>query len=141
MCGIHPERKLIMNASFFSSFLLDCPSKHFYAGVEPIIHDDISTHMSSCVGGSISGVIVIFTGSVLVHQRNRNAPDVKDAAVVIDMLLAFIFCYTLIFTVMEPCRASIKGVYVSFGQHPQSLSQSFPLIFHRLSRMSRSNVQ
>lgn len=97
--------------------------------------------MSACVGGSISGIIIIFTGSVLVHQRNRNAPDVPDSAVVVDMLLAFVFCYTLIFTVMEPLRASIKAVYVSFGQHPQSLSQSFPLIFHRLSRMSRSNAQ
>ena len=28
------------------------------AGVEPIIHDDISTHISACVGGSISGAII-----------------------------------------------------------------------------------
>jgi hypothetical protein len=97
--------------------------------------------MSACVGGSISGVIVIFTGSVLVHQRNRNSPDVSDSAIVLDMVLAFVFCYTLIFTVMEPLRASIKAVYVSFAQHPQSLSQAYPLIFHRLSRMSHSNLQ
>jgi hypothetical protein len=97
--------------------------------------------MSACVGGSISGVIVIFTGSVLVHQRNRNHPEVSDSAVLLDMLLAFVFCYTLIFTVMEPLRAAIKAVYVSFAQHPQSLSQSYPLIYHRLSRMSQSNLQ
>jgi hypothetical protein len=110
------------------------------AGVEPIIHDDISTHMSSCVGGSISGLIVLFTGAVLTHQRNRNNPGIPDSAVVIDMLLSFFFCYTLIFTVMEPLRASIKAVYVCFAQHPESLSQAFPLIFHRLTRMSRSNL-
>lgn len=110
-------------------------------GVEPIINDDISTHMSACVGGSVSGIIVIFTGSVLVHQRNRSSSDISDSAIVLDMILAFIFCYTLIFTVMEPLRASIKAVYVSFAQHPQSLSQAFPLIFHRLSRMSQSNLQ
>jgi hypothetical protein len=65
---------------------------------------------------------------------------VSDSAIVLDMLLAFVFCYTLIFTVMEPLRASIKAVYVSFAQHPQSLSQAYPLIFHRLSRMSESNL-
>ena len=37
---------------------------------------------------------------------------------------------------MEPLRASIKAVYVSFAQHPQSLSQAFPLLYHRLSRIS-----
>ncbi len=111
------------------------------AGVEPIIHEDISTHISSCVGGTVSGIIILFTGSVLVHQRNRNNPDVADSAVALDMVIAFYFCYTLIFTVMEPLRASIKAVYVCFAQHPEALSQAFPLIFHRLSRMSQSNVQ
>ncbi|KAG7368003.1 plasma-membrane choline transporter family protein [Nitzschia inconspicua] len=110
------------------------------AGVEPIIHDDISTHMSACVGGSVSGLIVLLTGAVLTHQRNRNASHAPDSAIVLDMLMAFYFCYTLIFTVMEPLRASIKAVYVCFAQHPDSLSQAFPLIFHRLTRMSQSNL-
>uniref|UniRef100_A0A7S4AP59 Choline transporter-like protein n=1 Tax=Pseudo-nitzschia australis TaxID=44445 RepID=A0A7S4AP59_9STRA len=111
------------------------------AGVEPIIHDDISTHMSACVGGSVSGVIILFTGAILVHQRNRNDPGVPDSAVALDMVIAFFFCYTLIFTVMEPLRASIKAVYVCFAQHPEALSQAYPLIFHRLSRMSQSNLR
>ena len=111
------------------------------AGVEPIIHEDIATHISSCVGGTVSGIIILFTGSVLVHQRNRNNPDIADSAVALDMVIAFYFCYTLIFTVMEPLRASIKAVYVCFAQHPEALSQAFPLIFHRLSRMSQSNMQ
>jgi hypothetical protein len=41
---------------------------------------------------------------------------------------------------MEPLRASIKAVYVCFAQHPQSLSQAFPLIYHRLSRISQANT-
>jgi len=57
-----------------------------------------------------------------------------------NVLLSFILDYTLIFTVMEPLRAAIKAVYVSFAQHPQSLSQAFPLIFHRLSRLSESQA-
>jgi len=111
------------------------------AGVVPIIHDDISTHMSACVGGSFSGIIILFTGFILVHQRNRNDPGVADSAIALDMVLAFFFCYTLVFTALEPLRASIKAVYVCFAQHPEALSQAFPLIFHRLRRMSQSNLQ
>jgi hypothetical protein len=111
-----------------------------FAGVEPILHDDISTHMCACTGGSVSGIIVIFTGYVLLHQRKTTKEYISDLEVVENMLLAFIISYTLIFTVMEPLRASIKAVYVSFAQHPRSLSQAFPLIFHRLSRLSESNV-
>jgi hypothetical protein len=109
------------------------------AGVEPILHDDITTHMCSCIGGSITGVIVIITGNLLLHQR-KNYDDVDDVAVVENMLVAFILSYTLIFTVMEPLRASIKAVYVSFAQSPRSISQAFPLIFHRLCRLSESNL-
>jgi hypothetical protein len=113
----------------------------YLLGVEPIIHDDISTHISACVGDSITAAIVNFTGIILVHQKNRNSPNISDSAIILDMILAYLFCYTLIFTAMEPLRASIKAVYVSFAQQPQSISQSFPLIFHRLSRMSQSNLQ
>jgi hypothetical protein len=121
--------------------VLDINSYPFrLAGVEPMIHEDISTHMSSCVGGACTSLIVLFTGFVLVHQRNRNHPEIGDSAVFIDMSLAFVFCYTLIFTVMEPLRASIKAVYISFAQYPHALSQSFPLIYHRLKRMSESNL-
>mmetsp|Transcript_1291 Transcript_1291/g.1725 ORF Transcript_1291/g.1725 Transcript_1291/m.1725 type:complete len:702 (+) Transcript_1291:102-2207(+) len=110
------------------------------SGVEPIIHDDITTHMCASVGGSVSGIIVIFTGYVLIVDRRSSKNAVSDFQVFEDMLLAFILCYTLIFTVMEPLRASIKAVYVSFAQHPRSLSQAYPLIFQRLRRVSESNI-
>jgi len=92
--------------------------------------------MCAAVGGGISGVIVIITGYILVHQSS-NASDWEIAET---LLLSFILSYTLLFTVMEPLRAAIKAVYVSFAQHPRSLSQAFPLIFHRLSRLSETNT-
>jgi hypothetical protein len=110
------------------------------SGVEPIIHDDITTHMCACVGGAISSVIVIVTGYVLVHQRKNSSPRATDWEVAETMLLSFILSYTLLFTVMEPLRASIKAVYVSFAQNPRALSQAYPLIYHRLSRLSESQV-
>ena len=45
-------------------------------------------------------------------------------------------CYLILSTLIEPLRASIKAVYVSFAQHPESFSLAFPLVFHRLSRIS-----
>lgn len=106
------------------------------SGVEAIIHDDISTHICSCVGGVVSGIIVILTGHVLLQQRKNASEPVSDVQILENMLLAFVLSYTMIFTVMEPLRASIKAVYVSFAQHPRGLSQAFPLIYHRLTRLS-----
>lgn len=53
-----------------------------------------------------------------------------------NLLLSFYLSYTVLFAALEPLRASIKAVYVSFAQHPDSLSAAFPLIYHRLSRLS-----
>lgn len=96
----------------------------------------MTTHMCSSICGSVSGFIVVLIGLVLSHRRS----GLSDEAIVHTMLLAFLFCYTLLFTLMEPFRASIKAIYVSFGERPQSLSQAFPLIFHRLSRISDDNL-
>ena len=52
------------------------------------------------------------------------------------MLLAYVICYTILFTVLEPLRAAIKAVYVCFAETPVSLSRAFPLIYQRLSRIS-----
>jgi hypothetical protein len=108
------------------------------SGVEPILHDDITTHMCACMCGSISGTIIIFFGLILDHHQV--ADHLSDTMVVQSMLLAFLFCYVILFTVLEPLRAAIKAVYVCFAQHPESLSQAFPLIFHRLTRISEANL-
>ena len=106
-------------------------------GVESILHDDITTHICSCIGGTITGVIVILTGNLLL--RHRRSYDFDDVSIVENMFVAFILSYTLIFTVMEPLRASVKAVYVSFAHCPRSISRAFPLIYHRLCRISEQN--
>lgn len=109
------------------------------SGVEPILHDDISTHMCASVGGAVAGLIVLLTGSLAAHQKRP--PAVTDWHMAENLLVAFVLAYTLIMTVMEPLRAAIKASYVAFAQHPQSLSQAFPLIYHRLTRLSSSNTR
>lgn len=95
--------------------------------------------MCSCVGGALSGIIVLVTGSLLLHQRKNYDGEITDGQVGTNMIAAFVLSYTLIFTVMEPLRAAIKAVYVSFAQHPESLSRAFPIIYHRLQRLSVAN--
>ena len=114
-------------------------------GVEPIIHDDITTHMcSAALCSVVSGCIVVLFGMLLTTHRNTttssknaagNAP-LDDLSLLEILLFAYILCYTLLFTALEPLRAAIKAVYVCFAEHPLSLSQAFPLIYQRLSRIS-----
>lgn len=109
------------------------------SGLEPILHEDITTHMCTCIAGSMSGLIVLITTHLLMHQRKAYA-EVNDTHVVESMLFSFILSYTLIFTALEPLRAAIKASYVAFAQNPRCLSQAFPLIYYRLSRLSESNL-
>lgn len=88
----------------------------------------------------MAGLTVMFTGFIAMHQRNADGEVVDDWDLAANLLLSFVLSYTMIFTVMEPLRAAIKALYVAFAQHPRSLSQAFPLIYHRLTRLSESNV-
>jgi len=109
------------------------------SGLEPILHEDITTHMCTSIAGSMTGIIVLITTYLLLHQR-KSHPEVSDFHVVEAMLISFILSYTLIFTALEPLRAAIKASYVAFAQNPRCLSQAFPLIYYRLCRMSESNL-
>ena len=110
------------------------------AGVESIIHDDITTHMCSSVGHLVAGTIVLFFGMILVTHRNTfSSSPLADASLLEVLLFAYMLCYTILLTVLEPLRAAIKAVYVCFAEHPMSLSQAFPLIYQRLSRISEAS--
>jgi len=106
------------------------------SGVESILIEDISSHMCSSISKLITGILTIFGAIILLYQKSGK---VSDVVVCETMIISYIMCYTILFTIMEPLRASITAVYVCFAQHPQSLSQAFPLVFHRLSRISEDN--
>lgn len=109
------------------------------SGVEQVLHDDISTHMCACVGGTVAGVIVIVTHFTMMQQL-KDTTHTTDKEVVVSIFLDFILSYTLLFTAMEPIRASIKAIYISFAQHPRSFRLAYPLIYHRLNRLSETHV-
>jgi len=112
------------------------------SGVESIIHDDITTHMCSSVGHLVAGSIVMIFGMLLVTHRNSfssSGDPLGDASLLEVLLFSYVLCYTILFTALEPLRAAIKAVYVCFAEHPLSLSQAFPLIYQRLSRISEAS--
>ena len=128
---------------YIISFATACISEMYVfdtAGVESIIHDDITTHMCSSVGHLVAGTIVLFFGMILVTHRNTfSSSPLADASLLEVLLFAYMLCYTILLTVLEPLRAAIKAVYVCFAEHPMSLSQAFPLIYQRLSRISEAS--
>ena len=93
---------------------------------------------------AVAGVITLFETFILSKHRgiqeSTSLPILSDRDVCEAMFLSFMFSFVMLFTIMEPLRASVKAVYVCFAQHPQSLSQAYPLIFHRLSRISDANL-
>ena len=107
----------------------------WYLGVESIIHDDITTHICFSVGHLLAGTIPLIFGVLLVAHQNSSFSSTlsmlatnKDASLLEVLLFSYIFCYTILFTALEPLQAAIKVVYVCFAEHPLSLSQAFPLI-------------
>lgn len=114
------------------------------SGVESIIHDDITTHMCSSVGHLVAGSTASVFGIMLIaHQNSSFASSSStladnDASLLEVLLFSYALCYTILFTALEPLRAAIKAVYVCFAEHPSSLSQAFPLIYQRLSRISEA---
>ena len=86
------------------------------------MNDDISSRMCTSVSKAISIILVILIGQPLSLRMS----GIEHSTVCEIMVVTFIMCFLILNTMMEPLRASIKAVYVSFAQHPQSLSQAFP---------------
>ena len=97
------------------------------------MEDDISSHMCTSICKAISTVIVII---IIGQPLSRRSSGLDHATVCEIMVITYLMCYMILSTMIEPLRSSIKAVYVSYAQHPQSLSQAFPLLYHRLSRIS-----
>ena len=117
-------------------------------GVEPILHDDITSTMCSTLSSAITGWMSIFFFISLSHHRGGNTLAdsdlipfrLSDANICQIVSIQYIVCYLMISTLLEPLRASIQAVYVSYAQSPESMCHAFPLIFQRLRRISEGDV-
>jgi len=117
------------------------------SGIEPILHDDITSSMITSFCSAISNVIVIFLSFLLVHHRtttlvnydHSHALVLTDVSICIIMACCYVMSFILCQTTLEIVKSSIKTVYVCFAQFPASLHNSFPLIYHRLMRISENS--
>jgi hypothetical protein len=122
---------------FAMPFMEFQPISFWNIGMETTFHDDITTQICANVSTSICGGLVLIMGLILNYHRSDGMTDVE---VLKSMLLSFLLSYSLVFTAMEPLRASINAIYVCFAQTPRSLCSTFPLIFHRLTRLSEATL-
>jgi hypothetical protein len=81
---------------------------------------------------------MIFGVFLVIHRDSFASNPLSDISLFEILLVAYMLCHTILFTAMEPLRSAIKAVYVCFAEHPLSLSQAFPLIYQRLSRISEA---
>ena len=98
--------------------------------------------MCASVCHLVATAIVLFFGMLLVTHRYSFAASkdrLEDASIFEILLFTYVLCYTILFTALEPLRAAIKAMYVCFAEHPLSVSQAFPLIYQRLSRISEAS--
>jgi len=107
------------------------------SGVIKAIREDLSSSLCRSIGISVSTWMTIFVGYFVMTVKANNLSDKEVAAV---LLLVFAMNYTVIITVFEPLRASIRAAYVAFAQHPQCLRLAFPIIYHRLVRLSQEDI-
>jgi uncharacterized membrane protein len=94
-----------------------------------MILNDVSSHMCASISKSLAGLIVIFMGQSFA-KSNENHTLIFEALVV-----TYIMCYILVYTMMEPLQSSIRALYVCFIQNEEVLNQVFPLVYSRLNRV------
>ena len=109
-------------------------------GLQAVIQDDIAAQMCSSFCHFIAGLNVLFYGMLVIMHRNSFAPDpLTDASILEVLLVSYMLCYIIFSTSLEPLRSAMKTVYVCFAEHPLSVSQTFPLIYQRLRRITETN--
>jgi len=96
------------------------------AGLDSILRSDTLTHTLHALGITASCLFVLL--SLLLFGAN--------SALGPTLFLPAVFGYILMVTVLEPLLATVNAAYICFAETPASVSQTFPLIFHRLSRIA-----
>ena len=111
-------------------------------GLGPILQEDITIQICTSICSAISGIIVLVTTYLLLHQRKNsaNSADITELHVVETMFLSYLYSYTILYTAFEPIRAAIQATYIAFAQNPHCFLHTYPLIYHRLYRLSTTTA-
>jgi hypothetical protein len=115
-------------------------------GISKILRQDCTSLLTSSFSTVISLAVTIAIG--LLIELTRSASNIDNSAkgdnenddnvdffIFKHLFLCFCLAHAIIETVVEVDRAAIRAVYITFAEKPESLSQSFPIVFHRLCRL------
>ena len=102
------------------------------SGLDSILRTDTIHHSIHALATTAACLVGLLT---LLLFGTRGAAD--DLVLLLPLLLLpGVFAYILAYTAMEPLLATVNTAYVCFAETPALVSQTFPLIFHRLDRIA-----
>jgi hypothetical protein len=96
------------------------------AGLDSILRTDALSHTLHALATTAGCLIALL--SLLLFGTGAGV----GVAVVLPGALAYI----VVMTALEPLLATVDATYVCFAESPALVSQTFPLIFHRLDRIA-----
>jgi len=96
------------------------------AGLDSILRTDTLSHTLHALATTAGCLIALL--SLFLFGAN--------AGVGVAVVLPGVLAYILVMTALEPLLATVNAAYVSFAETPALVSQTFPLIFHRLDRIA-----
>ncbi|KAM3568291.1 hypothetical protein VYU27_009583 [Nannochloropsis oceanica] len=96
------------------------------AGLDSILRTDALSHTLHALG-TTAGCLTALMSLLLFGA---------SAGVGVAVVLPGALAYILVMTALEPLLATVNAAYVSFAETPALVSQTFPLIFHRLDRIA-----
>jgi hypothetical protein len=118
--------------SYLNSFLLK-----FY--ISFAMERSTTIQICASVCSTISCMIVLITTILLLHQKRRSSgADITELHVIFTMIMSYTFSYTILYSTFEPIRSGIGASYMAYVQNPQCFLNTYPLIYHRLHRLSSS---
>jgi len=138
----HTDFALAHCSAYYKSFntaATDVAQLISFAGVDSLIKQDITTHVCSgfCL---VISVITTLVFAVLIELM-RNAEDMdRDVSFVDILITCFVVSFSTHFLSLEIMRSSIKTVYIAFAEKPESLSQGYPLVYQRFTRLREANI-
>jgi hypothetical protein len=131
----HNDYGLAHCAAYCKSYkraALDVADLFETAKIEPVLAQDRVTRTCNSCCVTIAGSLALLMGGLFLITGTGEANDHQVACV---LLICFAQSYLLLFTAIEGLRSAVKTIYVCYAENPVMISQAYPIIYHRLSRV------
>ncbi len=95
-----------------------------------MFEDDVSVSLFRSMSLGISSVIsaIVLLSAWLEHSKSLN--------ILLIVLASFWVSYVMISLCFQVLESSVLAIYVCFAQHPESMKSQYPIVHHRLERIT-----